>query len=346
MDGYGVQEDQAYQDNQGFQPEQGGQHEQGAQEEQVVAGKRRLGRGLSALLGGKSQEGERIVEGEEHFQASNSEDKNHIAVELIERNPSQPRKQFSELALNDLAQSIKMHGLLQPVLVRSHEGRYQLIAGERRWLAAKQAGLTSIPCRVLELSDQYVAEAALEENLKREDLNALEKGEAFKEMLEKFSLRVEDLATRMSMDRSTVTNLIRLLELSEPVKEELRNDRITNGHARALLAVTDHEAQVNICQQIINDKVSVRKTEKLVKDWQKQGDEGAEVIQFPGNEKQDKKQPPEMNNHIASLQEQLRQVLGSQVEIKLKTNDTGNIVIPFNSNEDFERILNIVRNAA
>lgn len=341
MDGFDVQEDQEYQHD---QVEQQGQM---PHEEQATASKRRLGRGLSALLGRNSHDGERVIEGDEHFEGTISPDSSHIDVELIERNPSQPRKQFSEAAMNDLSQSIKMHGLLQPVLVRPHEGKYQLIAGERRWLAAKKAGLTAIPCRVLELSDQYVAEAALEENLKREDLNALEKGEAFKEMLERFSLRVEDLAVRMSMDRSTVTNLIRLLDLSEPVKEHLRNDTITNGHARALLGVTDAEAQANVCQQIIDQKLSVRKTEQLVKDWQKQSDEGAEVIPFPGNEEQKaKKQPPEMSNHILSLQEQLRQVLGAQVEIKLKTNDSGQIVIPFNSNEDFERILNVVRRAA
>ncbi|MCA9038728.1 MAG: ParB/RepB/Spo0J family partition protein [Planctomycetaceae bacterium] len=347
MDGFGGHDDQAFQQDQGWQPEVVEQHDQGEQNENPGGGKRRLGRGLSALLGGRSNDGERIIEGEENFESSSSSsDSSHIDVELIERNPSQPRKQFSEVALNDLANSIKMHGLLQPVLVRPHEGKYQLIAGERRWLAAKQAGLTAIPCRVLELSDQYVAEAALEENLKREDLNALEKGEAFKEMLDRFSLRIEDLAARMSMDRSTVTNLIRLLELSEPVKEELRNDRITNGHARALLAVTDHEAQADLCRQIIDQKASVRKTEKLVKDWQKQGEEGAETIPFPGNDQGEKKGPPEMSNHLLSLQEQLRQILGAQVEIKLKTNDSGQIQIPFTSNEDFERILNVVRRAA
>ncbi|MEZ6046326.1 MAG: ParB/RepB/Spo0J family partition protein [Planctomycetaceae bacterium] len=341
MDGYGEQENHEFQHDQGFQPEQ---HNQGGQEEAPVTARRRLGRGLSALLGTGSSEGERVIEGEERFEGIGP-DANHIDVELIERNPSQPRKQFNEVAMNDLSQSIKMHGLLQPVLVRPHEGKYQLIAGERRWLAAKQAGLTAIPCRVLELSDQYVAEAALEENLKREDLNALEKGEAFKEMLDRFSLRVEDLAARMSMDRSTVTNLIRLLDLSEPVKEELRNDRITNGHARALLAVADHEAQANLCQQIISQKASVRKTEQLVKQLQQQG-ENAEVIPFPGTETKEKKQAPELSNHLLSLQEQLRQVLGAQVEIKLKTDDSGQIVIPFNSNEDFERILSVVRNAA
>lgn len=309
-----------------------------------IRSRRRLGQGLNALLGTGSREAERVIEAA----AEATVDSNHIDLALIERNPEQPRKVFEENALKELTESIKKHGLLQPVLVRPHEGGYQLIAGERRWLASKEAGLGSIPCRVLELSDQNVIEAALEENLKREDLNAMEKAEAFAEYVSRFDISHEELGKRLSMDRTTVTNYIRLIDLTEEVKTALREDKISNGHARALLSLTEPEQQKQACQQIVTEGLSVRKSEKLVKEVQT-GDH-AGVIPFPGkNEKssgQNQTGKPELSTHLQSLQEQLQQVIGAQLEIKLTTEESGKIIIPFSSKDDFERILGTLRRAA
>ena len=190
--------------------------------------RRRLGRGLNALLGmaptGPSTEAEPGTS-------------SNISVDLIDRNPFQPRHEFDPAALNELADSIRQHGVSQPVLVRSAGGGYQLIAGERRLIAAKKAGLQEIPCRVLALTDQQVSEVALEENLKRQDLNVLEKATAFQGYLDRYGCSIEELSRRLSLDRSTVSNMVRLLELPEAVKADLRSDKISAGHARALLSL-------------------------------------------------------------------------------------------------------------
>jgi len=188
----------------------------------------------------------------------------------------------------------------------------------------------------------------LEENLKREDLNAMEKAEAFSEYVSRFNISHEELGKRLSMDRTTVTNYIRLMDLTDDVKEALRGDKISNGHARTLLSLTDPEQQKSACSQIVTEGLSVRKSEKLVKEIQTS--EVSEVIPFPGQEEnkqeQEKQGKPELSTHLQSLQDQLRQVLGTQLEIKLTTEESGKIVIPFSSKDDFERILGTLRRAA
>ena len=195
--------------------------------------KSRLGRGLNALLGSSSDEEQpQLVAIRLH-----APEQDEISVELIERNPFQPRREFDQRAIDELAESIRKHGILQPLLVRAKGDGYQLIAGERRWRACQQVGMETVPCRVVELEDKQVCEAAIEENLKRQDLNMVEKAQAFKDYLQNFGGTIEDLAKQLSMNRSTISNMMRLLELPDVVQDAVRQDRISGGHARALLAL-------------------------------------------------------------------------------------------------------------
>lgn len=307
-------------------------------QDQIAAepSRRRLGRGLNALLGAASMGGS--------DESSNS-NQSEISVELIERNPFQPRQDFDQSALNELVDSIRQHGVLQPLLVRAAGDGYQLIAGERRLISAKKAGLSQVPCRVLTLTDQQVSEVALEENLKRQDLNVLEKAIAFQDYLKRFGCTIEDLARRLSFERSTVSNMLRLLELPESVKTDLRADKISAGHGRALLAIKSEEARVELCQRIQKENLSVRKTEEAVRDLLANKD--ADVVPFvPAEDKSAANS--QLTAHVAGLQNQLRDWLGTSVEIKLsgKAKDKGKIIIDFGSNDDFERIVGKLQRAA
>lgn len=305
--------------------------------------RRRLGRGLNALLSGSA-----VADEESHLSEStpttptpttSNPDPTEIHIDLIERNPYQPRTEFEQEALRELSESIKQHGILQPILVRSHEGHYQIIAGERRWLAARQAGLEAVPCRVLELEDRQVCEVAIEENLKRKDLNVLEKAQAFQDYISRFDSTMEELAKRLSMNRSTLSNYLRLLELSDPVKKALSSDKISNGHARALLSLNEAD-QISLCQRIQGEGLSVRKTEEAVRALLK-GEPDSSTIPFPAEKPADQsnEETPEMTNHLVSLQEQLRNLLGVKVEIRLTGKDAGKITIPFHNSQEFEQIV-------
>lgn len=305
--------------------------------------RRRLGRGLNALLGGGGPSSETAPPG-----SADKLESSRIPIDRIDPNPFQPRKDFEPASLRELVASIRRHGVLQPLLVRKQDDRYQLIAGERRWQASKQAGLTTVPCRILELEDQGVTEAAIEENLKRKDLNALEKAQAFQDYLDRFGSTIEALAKQLSMKRATVSNYLRLLELPEAVKEALSADRITNGHARALLPLPETE-QIVLCQRIEKESLSVRATEKAVRDLLKQQsaeptDGDSQTVPF--TDPADKPPVPEISNHIRSLIDQLQQHLGAKVDIQLSGPETGRIVIRFDSNDDFDRIVRHLRRAA
>lgn len=300
--------------------------------------RRRLGRGLNALLGGGPGSDS---PGAAEPVASHSD---LVHVDLIERNPYQPRRDFDRAAMDELVESIRVHGVLQPVLVRSHEGRYQLIAGERRWLAARQAGLDCVPCRVLELADQNLCEAALEENLKRKDLNPLEKAQAFQDYLNRFQSTIEIAAARFSMQRPTLSNYLRLLELPEAVKESLVAGKISAGHAKAILGLEKEEDRVAICQRIEKESLSVRKVEEIIRESQDTGT--PDTIPMTAAVEGAAPKHPELTNHVLSLQDQLQQELGVKVEIKLSGKEAGRIVIRFNSNDEFENILRTLRRAA
>lgn len=301
--------------------------------------KKRLGRGLNALLGEPDSE---PVANQPADSESNavSAPKQTVAVDLIDPNPFQPRKEFSVESLAELSKSIKRHGVLQPLLLRPIDGRFQLIAGERRWRAAKEAGLSEVPARLLELDDRQVCEAAIEENLKRQDLSVLEKAQAFQEYLDRFECSIEELAKQLSMSRSNVSNMLRLLELPSAVKEFLTRDAISPGHARAILPL-DESQQLDLCNRIQKESWSVRKTESEVRALQSH-DDPAKTTK-PVAEKPD---APETTNHVLSLQNFLREQLGQKVEIKLSAKNAGRLIVHFGSNSEFEQLVRKLRNAA
>ncbi len=310
--------------------------------------KRRLGRGLNALLGSVDEDGgEQAAIIPMHAMATPlTPGADEILLDQIERNPSQPRRDFDQVAIDELADSIRRHGILQPLLVRAREDGqpgYQLIAGERRWRAAQQVGLEKIPCRIIQFSDRQATEAALEENLKREDLNVLEKAVAFREYLDRFGGTIEELARQLSMSRANVSNMMRLLELPAQVQEMLRSDRISSGHARAILPLAS-EQQCLLAAQIETEQLSVRRTEEMVRESLHSG---ANAQQSPTGESAptESASKPEVSNHVLSLQGSLRDLLGAKIDIRLKKNDAGQIVIHFGSNDDFERIVGKLRKA-
>jgi len=297
--------------------------------------RRRLGRGLNALMGSgvmNSSEGTDVG------------DQSVVHVDLIERNPFQPRQAFEQSAINELVDSIRQHGVLQPLLVRPAGGGYQLIAGERRLIAAKKAGLQEVPCRVLNATDQQVNEYALEENLKRQDLNVLEKATAFQEYLKRFECSIEELSRRFSMDRSTVSNMLRLLELPQAVKSDLQSDKISGGHARALLSLKDDDQRLALNHRIQKEGLSVRKTEEAVREALAAEDPG--VIPMKGKKSKSESAVVELTPHVLSLRDQLRDWLGAAVEIKLSGTDRGKIIIDFQNTDDFERIVGKLHRAA
>lgn len=304
--------------------------------------RRRLGRGLNALLGGGPSP-DAVPSGSE-----DQPDSSQIPIDRIDPNPFQPRKDFEPASLRELVASIRRHGVLQPLLVRKQDERYQLIAGERRWQASKQAGLTTVPCRILVLEDQGVTEAAIEENLKRKDLNALEKAQAFQDYLDRFGSSIEALAKQLSMKRATVSNYVRLLELPDAVKQSLAANRITNGHARALLPLPEAD-QIALCRRIEVESLSVRATERAVRDIQKQGTEeqhGRDSQTVPYPDSAEKPSVPQVSNHVRSLIDQLQQHLGAKIDIQLSGPQTGRIIIRFDSNDEFDRIVRHLRRAA
>jgi ParB family chromosome partitioning protein len=288
--------------------------------------KRRLGRGLDALLAGANNS--------DATQTAVANGQTRIAIEQIDHNPYQPRAAFDDDDLAALSDSIRTHGILQPLVVRPVGERYQLIAGERRLRAAQAAGFADVPVHVVDFNDQQVLEAALVENIQRTDLNPIEKAHGFQDYLQRFHMTHEQLATRLGLDRSTVTNLIRLLELPSEVQSAVAVGQISAGHARALLAVTDRQRQLSLCREIIARGHSVRATEALVKEHKSEpASPTARAV-------------PEKTAHVQAIEDELRQTLATRVEIRVRGKDKGQILIAFETNDDFERLLEVLRRPA
>jgi ParB family chromosome partitioning protein len=286
--------------------------------------KRRLGRGLNALIGG---EGGGVAE------------LNHdaeIAIERIQHNPFQPRKSFDKDELASLSASVRNHGVLQPIVVRVVGDDFQLIAGERRLRAAQDAGLVTIPVHIVDFNDQQVLEAALVENIQRSDLNPIEKAHGFKDYLERFSMNHEQLAQRLGLARSSITNLVNLLDLAPDVQEGLRLNQITEAHAKLLKGVKNHERQVALFKQVVAMGLSVKATEALVRDQKDNG-------QPPPADRDTPETSEAKTNHVRGIEDELRQKLAIGVEIKLRGKDRGQIVLRFESNDDFMRLLEVLQ---
>jgi len=311
--------------------------------EGLAAPRRRLGRGISSLLGGLAETPAIVTETQAPENAAG--EFGQIAEGLISRNPYQPRKEFAEDALAEMVESIAQHGVLQPLLVRPFDGGYQLIAGERRLLAARKAGLATVPCRVVDYDDKTVCEVAIVENVQRADLNDLEQAQSFQDYLQKFGGTIEELAAKLGKNRSTVSNVLRLLELPDFVKIALSNGRISAGHGRALLPLDEEADQVAMCRQIEAEKLSVRQTEEAVRLKLHEAD-GGDTIPFGTGAGPSKSGTVASGNYVLELQQQLRELLGTKVEIKLKGKDSGRLVIHFGSNAEFDRVVGLLRKAS
>lgn len=287
-----------------------------------------LGRGLNTLIPSapvKETETEKILKKDEQI-------KSEVMVPIlkVEPNPDQPRRQFDEDALQELADSIKQYGILQPLIVKKHDKFYEIIAGERRWRAAKLAGLKEVPVLIRDYTENEIVEIALIENIQREDLNPIEEALAYKRLMEEFSLKQDQVAAKVSKSRAAITNSLRLLKLDSRVQNLLSEEMISTGHARALLAIIDPDQQYEIAMKVFDEKLSVREIEKLVKQLARK-----------------KKESPKEDNKVheflfANMEESLKQALGSKVNIKNK-NNKGKIEIEYYSKEELDRLVDMLR---
>ncbi|HJC58535.1 MAG TPA: ParB/RepB/Spo0J family partition protein [Candidatus Eisenbergiella intestinipullorum] len=255
-----------------------------------------------------------------------------VKITMVEPNGGQPRKNFDEDSLMELAESIRQFGLLQPILVQDKKDHYEIIAGERRWRAAKIAGLKEIPVIIKKLTDQEVVEISLIENIQRENLNPIEEAQAYRRLLTEFNLKQDEVAERVSKSRTAVTNSMRLLKLCDEVQQMVVNEMLTTGHARALLAIEDPEEQYRIAQKVFDEKLSVREVEKLVKNLHKP-------------EKPKKKENESLTLIYQNLEEKLKESLGRKVSISSRENGNGKIEIEFYGHEDLDRLMEYLTQA-
>lgn len=290
---------------------------------------RGLGKGLDALIPVSSD-----VKNNKRANSSSEKEKGPetlVKITMVEPNREQPRKTFDEESLNELAESIKQFGLLQPILVQDRKDYYEIIAGERRWRAAKIAGLKEVPVIIKNLTEQEIVEISLIENIQRENLNPIEEALAYKKLLNEFHLKQEEVAERVSKSRTAVTNSMRLLKLAEEVQKMVVKEEITTGHARALLGIEDEEQQISTAKKIVDEKLSVRDIEKLVKNMNK-----------PAKEKKSSEQK-NRDFIYQDIEEKLKLSLGTKVSISAKENGSGKIEIEFYSGDDLERLLDILK---
>lgn len=307
-----------------------------------MAGKKGgLGKGLGALIPAKTVENapvkEKTVKAEppkqsaEKAAAPAEEKKSEMLVKIskVEPNRSQPRKQFDEDALLELSDSIKQYGILQPLLVSDKGDFFEIIAGERRWRAAKLAGLKEVPVIVKEFNNQQIVEISLIENIQREDLNPIEEAVAYKRLIDEFHLKQDEIAERVSKSRTAVTNSMRLLKLDKKVQQMLIDEMISSGHARAILAIPDGETQAVVAMKVFDEKLSVRETEKLVKS-----------ILEPPKERKTEKNTAE-DAIYESLEEKMKGIVGTRVFIHRKKNNKGKIEIEYYSRDELERIIDL-----
>lgn len=292
-----------------------------------------LGKGLDSLIPNKSNKSpsstEKQVAKTEKEEKSTGTGEILVKINEVEPNREQPRKDFDEDSLMELADSIKQFGILQPLIVQKKKDYYEIIAGERRWRAAKLAGIKEVPIIVKEYTDQEIVEISLIENIQRENLNPIEEAMAYKRLLEEFNLKQDEVAERVSKSRTAVTNSMRLLKLSDRVQQMIVDDMISTGHARALLAIDDEEQQYMLANKIFDEKLSVRETEKLVK-----------ALKNP--KKEVKKVKQERMFVYTNLEEHMKNIIGTKVSVSPKANGKGKIEIEYYSEDELERIYDLI----
>ena len=289
---------------------------------------RGLGKGLDALIPAAVGDTKAKKTGtKEEVKSGNAE--TLVKITKVEPNRDQPRKNFDEDALLELSESIKQFGLLQPILVQERDDYYEIIAGERRWRAAKLAGLKEVPVIIKHLTEQEIVEIALIENIQRENLNPIEEAQAYKRLLTEFNLKQDEVAERVSKSRTAVTNSMRLLKLCDDVQQMVIDEMLTTGHARALLSIEDSKQQYAIAQQIFDEKLSVRDVEKLVKNLNK-----------PAKPKKITEKNLEV--FYQDIEEKLKQVLGTKVSISAKENGSGKLELEFYNNDDLDKFVELL----
>ena len=296
-----------------------------------------LGRGLDALIpnkaGGTSKETVKRTRSTGKKEKTEAQEKpaaeRLVKISSVEANLNQPRRHFDEDALMELSESIKQYGVLQPLLVSDKKDYFEIIAGERRWRAAKMAGLKEVPVVVKEFTDQEIVEISLIENIQREDLNPIEEAMAYKRLMEEFHLKQDEIADRVAKSRTAVTNSMRLLKLTSKVQEMVIADMISAGHARALLGISDETLQENTAMKVFDEKLSVRETEKLVKN-----------LVSPAKKEKTERNTAE-DAIYESLEEKMKGIMGTKVSIQRKKNNKGKIEIEYYSRDELERIIDL-----
>lgn len=294
---------------------------------------RGLGKGLDSLIPNAVGEAKVKKETKEAVKEEKGGQETMVKLTMVEPNRKQPRKNFDEDALQELSDSIKQFGMIQPILVQDRKDHNEIIAGERRWRAAKMAGLKEIPVIVRDYTEKEIMEISLIENIQREDLNPIEEAQAYKRLLEEFHLKQDEVAERVSKSRAAVTNSMRLLKLSDEVQQMLIDDMITTGHARALLAIEDPEEQYTIAQQIFDEKLSVRDVEKLMKNLHKP----EKAVKKAAEDKA-------MEAIYLDIQDKLKARLSTKVTVTPKGDGAGKIEIEFYNHEDLDRLIDMMGN--
>ena len=299
------------------------------------AAKKGLGKGLGALLGGDLTEETKKEEPQEKIVVETKivevPKEVYLKISMIEPNQEQPRKEFNQEQLEELAESIRNYGVLQPIMVQKKGDLYEIIAGERRWRAAKMAGLKEVPVIIRDFDRQKKMEISLIENVQRSDLNPIEEAMAYRQLIEEFGLKQEEIAERVSKNRATIANSLRLLKLDPRVQELLTQGVISNGHARALLAIEDLEQQYGAAELIVKNGLSVREVEKLVKSLLK-----------PAKEKEPKKEERDLSFIFQDLEERMKSIMGTKVMIHRKDKSKGLIEIEYYSEAELERIVELI----
>ncbi len=304
--------------------------------------KKGLGRGLGAIFGEEvvkenKEETEKKAKAKAEAKAAEEMDEKGrilmLKLDLVQPNKEQPRKTFDEEKINELAESIKNYGVLQPLLVQKNGSFYEIIAGERRWRAAKAAGLKEVPAVLKEYSKQETMEISLIENVQRADLNPIEEALGYRQLIDEFGLTQEEIAIRVAKSRVAITNTMRLLKLDEQIQNMLIQGVITSGHARALLSLEDNALQLKAAKEILDKKLSVRETERLVKRMQKEAS---------GEKKEEKKPDETLALIYQNLEDRMKSVMGTKVSIHNKDKNKGRIEIEYYSEAELERIVEMI----
>ena len=295
----------------------------------MAAKKGGLGKGLDSLIVNKN-EGVVAVNPEQHGSPV------EVDINKVEPNKLQPRKNFDEDKLQELADNIKIHGIVNPIIVQDRKGYYEIIGGERRWRAARIAGFKKVPVIIMNLSEQEFVEISLIDNIQREQLNPIEEAMAFARLIDEFNLKQDEVAERVSKSRTTITNALRLLKLDKRVQDMIVDDKLSTGHARAMLAITDPEKQYEFAERAFDEKMSVRDVER-------------EVKKLLNDKKSDKKsKAAEIDSQLAAVyqetQERLKGVLGTKVFINAKDNKSGKLEIEYYSQDELNRIVELLEN--